>query len=637
MERSQERDGGEGVAGQEPGAGRLRLRREIGLWSGVSLIVGSMVGSGIFMSPQGILVYMGSPGASLVVWAVCGLLATLSALCFAELGALVPESGGEYAYILHTFGSLPAFLVIYTFVLVSRPASIAAISLSFAEYAVAPFYPGCSSLPPAVLKSMAVACILLLLLVNGWSTKLATQLNDVCTAAKVFSLLVIVAGGAAVLGQGRGRPEALPAAFHNTTRQTGRISVAFYQGLWSFDGWNTLNYVLEELKNPQDRAGQDRGLDTMKQMCLLGLCRHLLLEFRKGDHYEAEQPRHLPVCVSMRWVSELMEEGHMACVAPGPGTGPAAGMSSVLCSGAWEGPHGLTYGLLSPTVQQNLVWALMIAIPLVTGLYILVNISYLLVLSPNEILSTDAVAVSWGNQVLGAWAWLVPLAVALSTFGSAHGTFFSGSRVCYVAAREGHMPGLLSMVHTRRLTPTPALVFTTAVTLVLVLSGNFSNIVNSFRQLPCLGHLRNYHQLSPVLADEEEEPTPTLQGEVSYPGRDWRGGAGGRWKQQEGRQEAQSPGTTYRLPRTSHHPGLCPLQVPTIVPIVALLASLYLVLAPIIDHPQIEFLYIFLLLLSGFPVYFLFVYFQHHPKCLQTATLHLQLLLEVAPATKNVD
>lgn len=91
-----------------------------------------------------------------------------------------------------------------------------------------------------------------------------------------------------------------------------------------------------------------------------------------------------------------MEEGHVACVAPGPGTCPAAGMSSVLCSGAWEGPHGLTYGLLSSTVQQNLVWALMIAIPLVTGLYILVNISYLLVLSPNEILFTDAVAVSWG-------------------------------------------------------------------------------------------------------------------------------------------------------------------------------------------------------------------------------------------------
>uniref|UniRef100_A0A8D0NHY5 Uncharacterized protein n=1 Tax=Sus scrofa TaxID=9823 RepID=A0A8D0NHY5_PIG len=107
MESSQQRDGGEGVARQEPAGGGLRLRRDMGLWSAVSLIAGCMIGSGIFMSPQGVLVYMGSPGASLVVWAVCGLLTTLGALCYAELGTLVPESGGEYAYILRTFGSLP--------------------------------------------------------------------------------------------------------------------------------------------------------------------------------------------------------------------------------------------------------------------------------------------------------------------------------------------------------------------------------------------------------------------------------------------------------------------------------------------------------------------------------------------------
>lgn len=194
---------------------------------------------------------MGSPGASLVVWAVCGLLAMMGALCYAELGALVPKSGGEYAYILQIFGSLPAFLVIYTFVLLVRPAAIAAISLSFAEYAVAPFYPGCSSLPQAVLKAVAAICILSLMLVNGRSSRLATMLTNVCTVAKVFSLLVIVGGGAVVLGQGRGYTDAFLFAFHNTTQQPGRIGMAFYQGLWSFDGWNNVNYVMEELKNPK--------------------------------------------------------------------------------------------------------------------------------------------------------------------------------------------------------------------------------------------------------------------------------------------------------------------------------------------------------------------------------------------------
>ncbi|XP_047603003.1 b(0,+)-type amino acid transporter 1-like isoform X3 [Lutra lutra] len=374
MERRQERDGGEGVAGREPGGRGLRLRREIGLWSAVSLTAGCMVGSGIFMSPQGVLVYIGSPGASLVVWAACGLLAMMGALCYAELGALVPKSGGEYAYILQIFGSLPAFLVIYTFVLLVRPAAIAAISLSFAEYAVAPFYPGCSSLPQAVLKGVAAICILSLMLVNCRSSRLATMLTNVCTVAKVFSLLVIVGGGAVVLGQGRGYTEAFLFAFHNTTQQPGRIGMAFYQGLWSFDGWNNVNYVMEELKNP----------------------------------------------------------------------------------------------------KQNLVWALLIAIPLVTSLYLLVNISYLLVLSSNEILSSNAVAVSWGNQVLGAWAWLVPLAVTLSTFGSVNGIFFGGSRVCYAAAREGHM-------------------------------------------LSWLDHLWNHHWLSLVLADKEQESSSTLQGPHRHP------------------------------------------------------------------------------------------------------------------------
>ncbi|XP_021035141.1 putative L-type amino acid transporter 1-like protein MLAS isoform X2 [Mus caroli] len=253
MERSEEKDGSNKPAGQEQGSGTagLMLKREIGLWSAVSMTAGCMIGSGIFMSPQGVLVYIGSPGASLIVWATCGLLAMLGALCYAELGSLVPESGGEYAYILRTFGSLPAFLVIYIYVLVGRPASITAVSLSFAEYVLAPFYPGCSSLPQVIVKIVASSCILLLLLINFWSSRMSTVLMNVCTTAKVFSMLVIVVGGAVVLMQGHASTESLMFAFHNTTQQAGRIGMAFYQGLWSFDGWSNINTVIEELKNPK--------------------------------------------------------------------------------------------------------------------------------------------------------------------------------------------------------------------------------------------------------------------------------------------------------------------------------------------------------------------------------------------------
>lgn len=111
------------------------------------------------------------------------------------------------------------------------------------------FYPGCFSLPQAMLKVVATTCILLLMLVNCWSSRMAATLMNMCTTAQVFSLLVIMGGGAVVLGRGRGRTEAPHSAFHNTSQQPGHISMAFYQCLWSFDGWNSLSQVTEELKN----------------------------------------------------------------------------------------------------------------------------------------------------------------------------------------------------------------------------------------------------------------------------------------------------------------------------------------------------------------------------------------------------
>uniref|UniRef100_A0A4X2M4D7 b(0,+)-type amino acid transporter 1 n=1 Tax=Vombatus ursinus TaxID=29139 RepID=A0A4X2M4D7_VOMUR len=441
---------------------KLRLRRELGLASSVSLIAGCMIGAGIFMNPQ-----------------PCGLLATLGALSYAELGTLITESGGDYIYILRTFGSLPAFLVTYVSTLLVRPAAIAAMSLTFAEYAMAPFYPGCPLMPVVLVKFAAAACILIVALVNCRSVRLATGLMNLCTVAKVLALLVIIGGGLWVLVRGRAW-DALRNAFAGTTQQPGSISVAFYQGLWSFSGWNSLNLVTEEL--------------------------------RKAD--------------------------------------------------------------------KNLVRAVVISIPLVTVLYILVNLSYMVVMSPSDIRGSSALAVTWGNQMLGGWAWLVPLSVALSTFGSVNGAFFSGSRVCYVAAREGHMPGILSMAHVQYLTPSPALTFTSAVALIMIIPGNFSSIVNFFSTSMKWG----------------------------------LGGAG----------------------MTSSRCRL-PLKVPIIIPIIVLLASIYLVLAPIIDQPQMEFLYVFLFMLSGIVVYFPIIYFRSQPRLLQEATAQLQLFLEVAPTVKNVD
>ncbi|XP_031668280.1 b(0,+)-type amino acid transporter 1-like [Oncorhynchus kisutch] len=135
------------------------LQKEVGLLSGICLIVGTMIRSGIFVSPKAVLLEMGAVGPCLCVWAACGLLATLGALCYAELGTMITKSGGEYVYLMEAYGSVTAYLYSWSTIMVLQPSAFAIIALSFAEYTSTPFYPGCTP-PIVVTKCLAVVCIL---------------------------------------------------------------------------------------------------------------------------------------------------------------------------------------------------------------------------------------------------------------------------------------------------------------------------------------------------------------------------------------------------------------------------------------------------------------------------------------------
>ncbi|XP_076015504.1 b(0,+)-type amino acid transporter 1 [Genypterus blacodes] len=462
---------------------KLSLKREVGLVGAVSLIGGTMIGSGIFMSPQSVLLTIGSPGASLVIWACCGLLVILASFCYAELGTSIRESGGEYIYILRTSGPVVAFMLIFSSVLFVRPAGVAGIALSFAQYVVAPFYVDCPP-PVAVVKCVAAVAIVSLAVINCLNVRFAMSVQVFFMVAKVLALAVIIIGGVVMLI--RGHTQNFEDSFENTIVGINPIGIAFYQGLWSYDGWNNLNYVTEELKRP----------------------------------------------------------------------------------------------------EVNLPRAVLIAISLVTGLYLLVNVSYLTVMTPTELMSSSAVAVTWGNKVLGRWGWIMSVAAALSAFGSLNGTFFSGGRVCFVAAREGHMPDILAMAHVHRLTPSPALIFTTVVSLLVLIPGDFQSIVNFFSFTAWFFY------------------AITLSGLIYL--------------------KIKKP----ELPR--------PYRVPIIIPILVLIAAVFLVLAPIIDNPQIEYLYVTLFIFSGVIIYVPFIHFKLCPSLLTKLTMFLQLLLEVAPAEKNL-
>ena len=100
----------------------VQLKRNMTVLGGISLVVGTMIGSGIFVSPTGIISMSGSIGSALVIWVICGFIATISSLCYIELGLLVEESGAEYSYCNSAFGQLIGFLIGWTNIILCKPA-----------------------------------------------------------------------------------------------------------------------------------------------------------------------------------------------------------------------------------------------------------------------------------------------------------------------------------------------------------------------------------------------------------------------------------------------------------------------------------------------------------------------------------
>ncbi len=135
----------------------VRLKRQLGLIHGVAIICGLVVGSGIWVSPRGVLANTQNMGLSLVLWIVGGFVATLGALSIAELGTTFPASGEKYAYLEKMFGKFVAFLYMWTYMMMFRCGSNAIKCLAFANYILKPLYPDCP------IPGMAVSLIAVLL------------------------------------------------------------------------------------------------------------------------------------------------------------------------------------------------------------------------------------------------------------------------------------------------------------------------------------------------------------------------------------------------------------------------------------------------------------------------------------------
>ncbi|CAH8558805.1 unnamed protein product [Heterobilharzia americana] len=225
----------------------VTLKKEVSVLQGVSIVVGVIIGSGIFVSPVGVLTYTKSVGLSFILWTVTGVFSALGAIVYAELGVTIPRSGGEYIYILQTFGPLPAFLAFWITFVVIGSASCAANGLIFADYILRPIYMSCTT-PTYAVRMVAVLGILTLCFIHCFSVKLATKISIFFTACKVSALLLIIGFGFYYLALGN--TESFNNSFEDSEKSPGALALAFYQGFWAFSGWNYLNFLTGEVKNP---------------------------------------------------------------------------------------------------------------------------------------------------------------------------------------------------------------------------------------------------------------------------------------------------------------------------------------------------------------------------------------------------
>ncbi|BES97903.1 Amino acids transporter [Nesidiocoris tenuis] len=373
---------------------KVRLKKQLGLLEGVAIILGIIIGSGIFISPKGVIQEVGSVGSSLIVWALCGLLSMVGALCYAELGTSIPKSGGDYAYIFEAFGPIPAFLYLWDAMMIFVPTTNAIMGLTFAKYVIKPFFPDCS-LPPYADSLIAAVVIVFFTFINCYNVKGTTNLQNGFMFTKLASLgLIIICGLYFLFMSAEGRDN-FTDVFKESDNSPGKIAVAFYSGIFSYSGWNYLNFMTEELQNP----------------------------------------------------------------------------------------------------YVNLPRAIYISLPLVTGIYVVANVAYLAVLSPSQMKASNAIAFTFADKALGFIAPVMPIMVALSALGGLSVHIMTSSRMCFVGARYGHFPTMLSHINVDKYTPTPSLVFLCILSLIMLISSDiyqlitYASFVESFFTMMTVGGL----------------------------------------------------------------------------------------------------------------------------------------------------
>ncbi|XP_030831844.1 cystine/glutamate transporter isoform X1 [Strongylocentrotus purpuratus] len=342
------------------------LGRNVGLPGCIGMVMGIIIGTGIFISPAGVLAGSGgSVGLSLVIWVICASIATCGAMCYTELSLTSGKSGGEFIFILEHFGPVLAFLRMWTILAIIMPCISAIQGITIANYLTTPFFSDCEHVPVDAIRLIAVVVIFGLVFINCVSVKWSSRLINTLTITKVIGLFVLIITGLVYIC--RGNTSNLTDAFD--IPMDVNIPMAIYSGIFAFGGWESIAMIVEEIKNP----------------------------------------------------------------------------------------------------ERNVPLSIIISMVVITSIYLLANVAYLVILSPAQILASKAVAADFSVIALGTWSWTIWVFVALSAIGNLNAIFFGFSRVYYAAARDGLLPEVIGMINIRHRTPLPSVIVTVPIVMICLM------------------------------------------------------------------------------------------------------------------------------------------------------------------------
>jgi APA family basic amino acid/polyamine antiporter len=253
-----------------------KLKREIGLFSATALVIATMIGTGIFMTPGFIIQELGNPYVMLFCWLVGGLFALCGALCYGELGAIFPKAGGEYVFLRESFGKCMGFLSGWISLIVGFSAPIAAGAVAFAAYVfnalsfsndfvITLSLWGNSIIIISYPNILASVVIIILSLLHYYSLNIGVLVQNALTVFKIALILVFIAAG---LWAGSGSVEHFSESLTVTSLFKGDFAVSLIFVSYTYFGWNAAAYLGSEIKNPTKNIPLALIAGTFLVICL---------------------------------------------------------------------------------------------------------------------------------------------------------------------------------------------------------------------------------------------------------------------------------------------------------------------------------------------------------------------------------